>query len=504
MSLATFAHAQVPAQPVQTQAPAAILKLLELFNVKAPFAQMADKLEYLRNCFTLVGITAVMISAIRRVAKARTSDESMGWVASVVLTIGLMAAAPKIGNQIYQAADSLAESSKFTNANAIATCWDSLIQLLPGESPMMESLQDVNVGPATPKDGPVMKEDASWTKMAWSYMKEAWVSMTNALSSITGAFRSVVNRAVVLILIIIPAIALLLGMLAITIGEMGREFLHQTMDVFLPMMIAFASFAPMRGPSANFITKYISISLWPIGWAIGNGIAISLLSSLMAWIIEVCRRTLETASDAHTPVVIRAGIVMEAASNMPWVMIIVIAFFLLICASMILVSAVAAPKAMNAMLTKGVEFVGAQMSEASALARTMNSMAQAPAPPTMAGGSVVNVSSIQSRIVSSAAIRAGASMTAASGKLSNVAAAGGPVGVIAAAAAMVLARAGQAATSVASGGSSQSSNSESGDVGRVFTDVGGSRFSIARLGSGESPALSPATTARAHRRLPIG
>jgi len=337
-----------------------IQQTTHLFNNVAPMAQMADRLSYFTNVFTAIGFAMVLIVAVRKVARARSGEESMGWVASTMMTVALMGAAPTISNMLFEMGDSVAKQSQYSPMDAVNTCWDAVLVILPGsDSPISQVLSDASATDVA-KPTQVSNDNASFTKLAWSWMKIAWSTMTNALGNITAAFRSVVNSTVLVTTLSVPTMALVLSMFAIELGLLVREITHQCMQIFLPMMIAFLSFAPMRAAATNFILRYITIAFWPVAWALGNAIACSLLTSVIAWVVAVCHNVASAVSATPTNV----GLLSAAAGFMNWTLLFTLVAAVAVCASLILASAIAAPRALHALVTGGSTFIGEQLGEA--------------------------------------------------------------------------------------------------------------------------------------------
>lgn len=447
----------------------AVDQLRSAFDFKEPLSRMEGDLAYFRMVFTALGSGAVMIGAIRKVAKARTGEESMGWVASTVMTIALMATGPALGGELFKACDDVAKESHYKNTEAVTTCWNALLVILPGETPAQEVMeQPKSVKPP----GPTQKQDATWTKLAWTWMKMAWTTMTDALGAIGAAFNGVVVRFFVILLLFLPSVVLVCGIVLIQLGEVLREFLHLTMDVFLPMMIAMLSFAPMRGAATNFLVKYISIAFWPVAWALGNAIACSVLLSVMRWVVSSCEQVMLKAkliTEIHHAEVgiASAGYLAGAAALLPWGYLFIIVGAITLTCLLIHVSAIGAPAALTALMTKGTAFASAQLSQAAAAAATvtgaaaMGGAALAAAP---AAGATILSSTMSS--MTSVAARASSSLGGAASRLAPLAAAGGPAGFLASVGKLALGSAAHAMSSMASAGSSESSIPEPVPVAR--------------------------------------
>jgi hypothetical protein len=337
-----------------------IQQATHLFDKVSPLAQMADQLSYFTNVFTAVGYAAVMIVAVRKVARARNGEESMGWVASTMMTIALMAFAPTLSDALFNAADEVAKESKYSPADAINTCWNAVLVILPSsDSPMSQVLSDASQTDVS-KPTQISNDNASFTKLAWSWMKIAWSTMTNALGNITSAFRSVVNSTFLVVTLSVPTMALIFSMFAIELGMLVRSLVYECMQIFLPMMIACLSFAPMRAAATNFIIRFITVAFWPVAWALGNAIACSLLTSVIAWVVSICIQVASALKVSPTNV----GLLAAAAGFMNWTLLFTVVAAVSLCAALVLASAIAAPRALNALVMSGSTFIGDQLGEA--------------------------------------------------------------------------------------------------------------------------------------------
>jgi|GEM_PF-3592249 len=434
-------------------------RLTALFDSKIVLGGMKSELDYFRLVFTALGYGAVMISVIRKVAKARGGEESMGWVASLVMTVALMATGPSIGEKIYTACDSVAAQSKYDRLDTIKTCWNALLVILPNESPVQDVLNDASQDKDLAKNAPVQKQDASWTKLAWTWMKMAWSTMTNALDKIGTALHAVANQILVMVLLFIPTAALLIGMVFLQLGSFIRELLHQSMDVFLPMMIAMLSFAPMRGAASNFIIKYISVAFWPVAWALGNAIACSILISVMQWVAAVSQKTLESlsgsgAGGAPPLEAASAGYLAGAAAAMPWGLLQVIVLVITLTSLLIIASAIGAPLALTATMTKGASFASAQLGQAASAASTAASAVATGGASLAVPSATAGLASSGAGFLATAALRASSSVGLAAARLAPLGARGGPAGVMASMGASVLSSTSRAMSSLAGAASS--------------------------------------------------
>jgi len=339
---------------------ASIEQATHLFEKAAPLSQMGDSLSFFTNVFTAIGYGAVMIVAVRKVMKARNGEDSMGWIASTMMTIALMATAPALSQALFKAGDSIATASGFSPQSAIATCWDSILVILPGsDSAVSDVLADASQKSATPPTS-VQNDNASFTKLAWSWMKIAWSSMTNALGNITSAFRSVVDSTMIVATLTVPTMTLVFAMFAVELGMLVRSLAQECMQIFLPMMIACLSFAPMRAAATNFITRFVVIAFWPVAWALGNGIACSLLTGVITWVVNVCLSIARHLNVNPTNV----GLLAAAAGFMNWTLLFTVVAAVSLCALLVMASAVAAPRALNSLVTSGTTFIGEQLGEA--------------------------------------------------------------------------------------------------------------------------------------------
>lgn len=471
--------------------------IIDLFSTKELFGKMGDLLVKFRYAFTTIGCTAVILAATRKVAKARGGEESMGWVATTVTTVALMALAPNLGDDVFEAGDELAAWSKFSGDDAMKTCWDSLLVLLPADSPIGEALKEANDKGQPPK--PAEKQDGSWTKLAWTWMKMAWTTMKDALGQISFALQTVANRVLVFLLLLIPALTLFLGMLVIQFGLVVREFLHQGMNIFLPMMIGLLTFDPMRGAAQAFILRFISVALWPVAWALGNAVACSFLVSVMNWAIKLAVTVVATLAQqgGDPPSLEKAqGLLVAACPALPWGLIVIVNVAITITSLMILVSAIAAPIAFTKMITTGACFVGAQLRQAAAAGATIATAALTggagiAAAPALAGAAGA-AGGAGASFMSSFAMRAASSIGGAAARLAPMAAAGGPAG---AAASVGVAALGKAANVV--GSLARASNS-----GLEIVCAEGADGSYSPVGRGGASMLDTLSNANAPLALP--
>jgi hypothetical protein len=339
---------------------AAVQQATNLFDKASPLPQLADKLSYFTNVFTAIGFALVMVVAVRKVARARNGEESMGWVASTMMTIALMAAAPTISDDLFKAGDEVAKASQYSPADAIDTCWNAILVILPGsDSPTIQVLADASQTEAS-KPSQVSNDNASFTKLAWSWMKIAWSTMTNALGNITSAFRSVVNSTVIVAILSVPTMALMFSLFAIELGMLVRSLVQECMQIFLPLMIAGLSFAPMRAAATNFIIRFVTVAFWPVAWALGNAIACSLLSTVIAWVVGVCTKVALEFNISPNNV----GLLAASAGFMNWTLLFTVVSAVSLCAALVLASAIAAPRALTAVMMSGSTFIGDQLGEA--------------------------------------------------------------------------------------------------------------------------------------------
>ena len=354
----------VVAVPLRADAPApwyaAVQQATKLFDKASPLPQLADKLSYFTNVFTAIGFTLVMIVAVRKVARARNGEESMGWVASTMMTIALMATAPAISEDLFKAGDEVAKASQYSPTDAINTCWNAILVILPGsDSPAIQVLADASQTEAA-KPAQVSNDNASFTKLAWSWMKIAWSTMTNALSNITSAFRSVVDSTVIVATLSVPTMMLMFSVFAIELGMLVRSLAQECMQIFLPLMIACLSFAPMRAAATSFIIRFITVAFWPVAWALGNAIACSLLSTVIAWVVGVCTKVATEVNISPSDV----GLLAASAGFMNWTLLFTVISAVSLCAALVFASAIAAPRALTALVMSGSTFIGDQLGEA--------------------------------------------------------------------------------------------------------------------------------------------
>jgi hypothetical protein len=340
-------------------------ELMRLFDAEAMTRGIEAPLRTFSTVFMLIGFAAVLISAVQRVARARTGEESLGWVAGMVMTVALMATGPAIGGGLFRATNALAKDTQWSHEQTIPTAWKALRVILSPESPasqVLETAEETN-------EEEIELQDAAWTKRAWTWMKRAWGAMKNATAGLITGLREAVTHVLIFVILLVPALGLLSGMVLMAFGSFFREVLHQVMDVFLPMMIALLSFSPLRDPALKFIIRYVSVALWPFAWALGNALAVSLLTSTMEWVVNSCREVL-TAQAVAISVAVPSqvgGLLAGAAPMMSWSLLIVLVAMIVFSALLLNASAVVAPIALTRVLTQGACFAQTHLREAMAV-----------------------------------------------------------------------------------------------------------------------------------------
>ena len=78
-------------------------EILNIFDPSSVTQGMRASLDRFAAAFTLCGVAAVIIGSVRRVAKSRGGEESMGWVSGMVITVALMASGPRLGDGLFTA-----------------------------------------------------------------------------------------------------------------------------------------------------------------------------------------------------------------------------------------------------------------------------------------------------------------------------------------------------------------------------------------------------------------
>jgi hypothetical protein len=293
-------------------------------------------------------------------------------------------------------------------------------------------------------------------------------------------------------------------MLLISFGAMLREILHQSMDLFLPLMIALLSFAPMRGVATSFVVKYVSVAMWPVAWALGNSVACSLLVSVMRWVISSGEKSLAAYNHLPMPTVFpeigpaAAGLLPSAASGMSWGLLDVNVLTITFVAFLFIASAVAAPLALTSTLTKGTNFLGAQLKAAADLAV---SSASAVAPLASPVGAMKAPSQA---MFSSLMMGAARSLSGVSARVGAFSEAGGPAGTVASTASRMLARASRAVSDAVDPNPTIPQLAESGLSAEAHEAASIKEtlpVPIATLGdNSRSSRRAPPTSPRFHRR----
>ncbi len=340
-------------------------ELMRLFDAEAMTRGIEAPLQTFSSVFMLVGFAAVLISSVQRVARARTGEESLGWVAGMVMTVALMATGPSIGDGLFRSTNALAKDTQWSHEQTIPTAWKALRVILSPESPASQVLETAEESNAEE----IEMQDAAWTKRAWTWMRLAWGAMKNATAGLITGLRDAVTHVLIFVILLVPALGLLSGMVLMAFGSFFREVLHQVMDVFLPMMIGLLSFSPLRDPALKFLIRYVSVALWPFAWALGNAIAVTLLTSTMEWVVNSCREVLTAQAVAISVAVPNqvGGLLAGAAPMMSWSLLIVLVAMIVFSALLLNASAVVAPIALTRVLTQGACFAQTHLREAMAV-----------------------------------------------------------------------------------------------------------------------------------------
>lgn len=475
--------------------------LSTLFTAEQYVKPLEEPLEYFRYAFTGIGFAAVMIVAIRRVMNARNGEESLGWISGMIMTVALMAVAPAIGKEMFVVCKELAAASGRDGTDCIKAEWKALLVILPGESPAHEVLDAQKVEPKTPPPNKKMTQKL----LMWNLFAEGWNNIRDSFASVFAALTSVANRVLVFLILLIPSILLLCGMLLTGIGGLVREILRVTMDVFMPMMIAFLSFSPMRGAATSFVLRYVGIALWPVAWVIWNTFSLSLLVCTMDWVVKTCQTAIQglpqfaeyLAKDPSLSAV-KPGQFAAASMLLPWNLQIFLSLLVAFVSALVAIGTVAAPVALSRMLTQGSSFVGDQLRQAAGYLTGLASTGASTAAPalsatTPAGGVGLAIAQV--------GVRASGSLGNAAMRLESLAAKGGAIAPLASLASGVIGRSARllrpgAGDSGADGGAPIPSGPSPFRAPSILSVIGGGGDSRGGTAPRERDVIAPRTYRR--------
>jgi len=355
---ATSLSAQTAPQWTQS-----LITLTQIFDPATVFTPLQPLLEKFELVFTAIAFTVVLIATVLRVARARTGDESMGWVASTMAIVAFMALTSSLSmsnfslnRKIFDAGDAVTAWSGYDKFNIIRTAWYTMLLSTPASSPAGEVLATgQQVLAPTPQTPTAAERLESWKVGAWKAIKKT-------VGGNFAAEKSAETSLTLFIMLIIPTLTLLLAILLILMGEFLRAMLFYCMGIFVPFMIGLLAFRPTRGAATSFLTKYVTVALWSVAWALGNEICLSLLTVATNWIVNSCQAVVASATaatPATTPLGFgTSGLLVAAAPHMAWGLLFVIVMLVMFVAVLLIVSVFLAPYAFSAMIAKGASFTG--------------------------------------------------------------------------------------------------------------------------------------------------
>jgi hypothetical protein len=359
---ATSLSAQTAPQWTQS-----LITLTQIFDPATVFTPLQPLLEKFELVFTAIAFTVVLIATVLRVARARTGDESMGWVASTMAIVAFMALTSSLSTsnfslnrKIFDAGDAVTGWSGYDKFNIIRTAWYTMLLSTPPTSPAGDVLDTgQQVLAPTPETPTPAQRLESWKVGAWKAIKKT-------VGGNFAAQKSAETSLTLFIMLIIPTLTLLLAILLILMGEFLRAMLFYCMGIFVPFMIGLLAFGPTRGAATSFLTKYVTVALWSVAWALGNEICLSLLTVATNWIVNSCQAVVASAtatSAATTPLGFgTSGLLVAAAPHMAWGLLFVIVMLVMFVAVLLIGSVFLAPYAFSAMIAKGSSFAGGVLS----------------------------------------------------------------------------------------------------------------------------------------------
>jgi hypothetical protein len=355
---ATSLSAQTAPQWTQS-----LITLTQIFDPATVYTPLQPLLEKFELVFTAIAFTVVLIATVLRVARARTGDESMGWVASTMAIVAFMALTSSVSTsnlslnrKIFDAGDAVTAWSGYDKLNIIRTAWYTMLLSTPTTSPAGEVLDTgQQVLAPTPETPTPAQRLESWKVGAWKAIKKT-------VGGNFAAQKSAETSLTLFIMLIIPTLTLLLAILLILIGEFLRAMLFYCMGIFVPFMIGLLAFGPTRGVATSFLIKYVTVALWSVAWALGNEICLSLLTVATNWIVSSCQAVVASATAtaaATTPLGFgTSGLLVAAAPHMAWGLLFVIVMLVTFVAVLLIGSVFLAPYAFSAMIAKGSSFTG--------------------------------------------------------------------------------------------------------------------------------------------------
>jgi hypothetical protein len=248
------------------------------------------------------------------------------------------------------------------------------------------------------------------------------------------AQKSAETSRTLFIMLIIPTLTLLLAILLILMGEFLRAMLFYCMGIFVPFMIGLLAFGPTRGAATSFLTKYVTVALWSVAWALGNEICLSLLTVATNWIVSSCQAVVASAtatSVATAPLGFgTSGLLVAAAPHMAWGLLFVIVMVVMFVSVLLIVSVFFAPYAFSTMIAKGTSFMGDLLVGGSAAAAAASTVATGGAS-LVGGGAVAKGALGAGRPMTGLAGRLGSAMSGTASSLGGVAEQGGILGAMA-------------------------------------------------------------------------
>ena len=417
------------AQTAPPQWMQSLITITQIFDPATVYTPLQPLLEKFELVFTAIAFTIVLIATVLRVARARTGDESMGWVASTMAIVAFMALTSSVSTsnfslnkKIFDAGDAVTAWSGYDKFNIIRTAWYTMLLSTPPTSPAGEALdtgqQVLAPTPETPT--PAQRLEA-WKVGAWKAIKKT-------VGGNFAAQKSADTSLTLFIMLIIPTLTLLLAILLILMGEFLRAMLFYCMGVFVPFMIGLLAFGPTRGAATSFLTRYVTVALWSVAWALGNEICLSLLTVATNWIVSSCQAVVAAATDtsvATAPLGFgTSGLLVEASPHMAWGLLFVIVMVVMFVAVILIVSVFFAPYAFSVMIAKGTSFTGGFLAGTAAAPGAVASGSASLA----GGGAVANCAPGARKAMAGLAGRIGSTMTGAASSLGGVAEQGGILG----------------------------------------------------------------------------
>jgi hypothetical protein len=250
------------------------------------------------------------------VLRSRNSggEGKMGEIAKTWIVVAFILAGPFLMRTAMECADALYESSPGGPQNLTAACvkaayampeLNALFDLLRKEALAQGGASQDTAGREraaliqSADDGSVLGYLEAFGVAVWdtasndaSGLAQTWNGMVRLAAMATG-FGSAMLKCLLIALTVVPLYLLLLGAAAIVWFMVQlRFFFAVSGTMMLPLftgMFSLPAGHPNRQAAQNYVMHMVSLSLWPVAWAIGHTGTIALYNALIALIAGTSR-----------------------------------------------------------------------------------------------------------------------------------------------------------------------------------------------------------------------